>query len=197
MGEARGPRLFFIRHGETDWNAEGRLQGQQDIPINDRGREQAALAGKRLASLRSDAGSLPWIVSPLGRTRETAEIARAAAGLPRDGYDLDPQIKELSFGILEGKTWKEVRREQPELARQREADKWRFVAPGGESYERLTDRIGAWVATAPAEAVVVSHGGVARALMRLLCDLPPERVSGADIWQGRILLFENGRYSWT
>ncbi len=193
---APAPRLFFIRHGETDWNAEGRLQGQHDIPINARGREQAAVAGRRLLDLRPDVAALPWVVSPLGRTRETAEIARLAAGLSRDGYALDERIKEISFGRLEGKTWKEVRRGDPELARQREADKWRFVAPEGESYETLTVRVAGWAETISTDTVVVSHGGVARALMRHLCDLPVERASMADIWQGRILLFEGGRYSW-
>lgn len=193
---APAPRLFFVRHGETDWNAEGRLQGQHDIPINARGREQAALAGQRLRDLRPDAGRLPWVVSPLHRTRETAEIARVAIGLSRDGYTLEERLKEISFGLLEGKTWKEVRRADPDLARQREADKWRFVAPEGESYETLTERVAVWARAVTADTIVVSHGGVARALMRILCDVAVEKASMADIWQGRVLVFEAGRYSW-
>lgn len=190
------PRLFFIRHGETDWNAEGRLQGQHDIPINARGREQAAQTGRRLLNLRPDVARLPWVVSPLHRTRETAEIARTTIGLSRDGYTIEERLKEISFGRLEGMTWKDVRRSDPDLARSREADKWRFVAPEGESYASLTERVAPWTQSVETDTVVVSHGGVARALMRLLCDVPVEKASMADIWQGRVLVFEAGRYSW-
>lgn len=190
------PRLFFIRHGETDWNAEGRLQGQHDIPINARGREQAAQTGRRLLNLRPDVARLPWVVSPLHRTRETAEIARTTIGLSRDGYTIEDRLKEISFGRLEGMTWKDVRRADPDLARSREADKWRFLAPEGESYASLTERVAPWAQSVETDTVVVSHGGVARALMRLLCDVPVEKASMADIWQGRVLVFEAGRYSW-
>lgn len=190
------PRLFFIRHGETDWNAEGRLQGQHDIPINARGREQAAQTGRRLLNLRPDVARLPWVVSPLHRTRETAEIARTTIGLSRDGYAIEERLKEISFGRLEGMTWKEVRQSDPDLARSREADKWRFMAPEGESYASLTERVAPWAQSVETDTVVVSHGGVARALMRLLCDVPVEKASMADIWQGRVLVFEAGRYSW-
>jgi len=68
------PRILFVRHGETDWNAEGRLQGQKDTPLNALGRVQAKEAGRRLGMLASNIDALPWIVSPLSRTRETAEM---------------------------------------------------------------------------------------------------------------------------
>lgn len=193
---APGHRFFFIRHGETDWNAEGRLQGQRDIPINANGRGQAAEAGRRLVGASADARALPWFVSPLVRTRETAEIAREAAGLPALGYEVDRRLIEISFGAWEGFTWKEVRRTEAELARGRERDKWRFVPPGGESYAMLAERMRPWAESLPGEAVVVSHGGVARALMFLLCGLPSGEAPNAEIWQGRVLVFEDGKARW-
>jgi broad specificity phosphatase PhoE len=77
-------RLYFIRHGETDWNVAGRLQGQRDIPLNGKGRDQAAAAGRLLRDLvtASHLGELDFVASPLLRTRETMGLARAAMGLP-------------------------------------------------------------------------------------------------------------------
>ena len=87
------PTVYYIRHGETAWNAEGRFQGSRDIPLNDLGRRQAAAAGGILADLfardgRSEA-SLTFVASPLGRARSTMELVRGVLKLPRDAYALD------------------------------------------------------------------------------------------------------------
>lgn len=193
-------RLVFLRHGETDWNAEGRLQGRQDIPLNPKGRLQAEDAGRAVARILGPAGlgspDLQFLCSPLTRARQTMEIARAAMGLPIHDYALDERLVELTFGDWEGLTWPEVKARAPEAATWREGDKWRFTPPGGESYAMLADRLRPWVAGLDRPAVVVSHGGVARALMCMLGGLPEERASLADIWQGRALVFLNGRYNW-
>lgn len=193
---AGSARVFFIRHGETDWNAEGRLQGQKDIPINPRGREQAAEVALRLREVRPDPGSLPWVVSPLGRTRETAELARAALGLNPERYMLEERLREISFGRWEGMTWREVRKAEPEAARAREGGKWTFMPPGGESYAMLVERVRPWAASLAEDVVAVAHGGVARALMNILADTPGLQAATADIWQGRLLVFEKGRFFW-
>ena len=72
-----GVSIYFVRHGQTDWNAEKRLQGQTDIPINARGRAQARRNGRLLAGYLADPAALDYVASPLGRTRETMEILRA------------------------------------------------------------------------------------------------------------------------
>jgi broad specificity phosphatase PhoE len=97
-------RLIFIRHGETDWNVEGRLQGQHDIPLNGRGRDQAASAGReaRKYIAREGLTDLRYVASPLTRTRDTMELARGAMGLDPKDYALDPRLMELSFGRWEG-----------------------------------------------------------------------------------------------
>lgn len=193
-------RLFFLRHGETDWNAEGRLQGQQDIPLNATGRLQAGNAGRIVArilgpqALRSP--DLLFLCSPLTRARQTMEIARAAMGLPAHDYAIEERIVELTFGEWEGLTWPEVKAREPAAASWREGNKWRFTPPRGESYAMLADRLRPWVERLDREAVVVSHGGVARALMAIVGGLPEERAALADIWQGRALVFQKGRFSW-
>jgi broad specificity phosphatase PhoE len=188
--------LYFIRHGETDWNAEGRLQGQRDIPLNDLGRVQAAEAGVILKSLAPRADDLDWWVSPLGRTRETAERAREAIGLHPTYYKTDDRLKELTFGRWEGMTWRELRQVDPQGAAERKRNKWGAVPPDGESYAMLTVRVEAFLGVIRRETVLVSHGGVARALMTLIGGVPPLEAAVADIWQGKVLVFEAGLCRW-
>ena len=193
-------RLYFIRHGETDWNAEGRLQGQKDVPLNALGRDQAQRAGRKLkkilASRGEDFSTISFQCSPLLRARQTLQLARAEMGLPPDEGRLDDRLIEFTFGRWEGLTWPEVCAVDPGLAHAREADKWNFTPPGGESYAQLTQRLEPWLAEQRGANVVVSHGGVARALMAMIGGLPETRAPTADIWQGRVLVFSNGRFDW-
>jgi broad specificity phosphatase PhoE len=188
--------LYFIRHGETDWNAEGRLQGQRDIPLNDLGRVQAEEAGVILKSLRPETDDLDWWVSPLYRTRETAERARAAIGLHPTYFKTDDRLKELTFGLWEGQTWKDVRRAHPLAAAERERDKWRAVPPEGESYAMLAERVAGFLPVLRRESVLVSHGGVARVLMTMIGGISTATATSTEIWQGRVLVFANGSCRW-
>ncbi len=194
-------RMVFIRHGETKFNADGRLQGQLDIPLCAKGREQAAAVGRYLRDhLRAEIAALElkdaFFASPLYRTRETLEIARSAMGLSPTRYHLAPQLKELTFGRWEGLTWAEVEAKDPAGAKARDADKWNFAPPGGESYQMLLMRIRPWVQSLTGDCFVASHGGVARALLVLLAGVDPKIAGSADIYQGRALIFANGRYEW-
>ena len=194
------PPFFLIRHGETDWNREGRLQGQRDIPLNPLGRDQAAGAGRALLrSLRvrdlAPAASR-YIASPLRRARDTMERVRQAVGLDAAAYEIDARLQELSFGEWEGCTWPDVKALAPLPVRERKRDKWAFVPPGGESYAQLADRLRPWVETICTNDVVVAHGGVARALMYLVTGADRAQVPDADIRQGRVLVFESGRCHW-
>ena len=188
-------RLYFIRHGETSWNREGRLKGQHDIPLNDLGRAQAEEAGRRLKSL-TDPAIVPWVASPLSRTVETAQLARREVGLEADAFARDDRLKELAFGRWEGLTWKEVRHSDPQRAAQREKDKWQTVPPEGESYHLLSQRLSPWLQPLSGEWVVVAHGGVARVLLHDLAEVAPHEAAEIDIWQGRVLVLEKGRYHW-
>ncbi len=194
-------RLIFIRHGETGYNAEGRLQGQKDIPLNGKGRAQASAVGRSLIKLmkpeieRLEAQE-SFVASPLLRTRETMQLARAAMGLPPERYHQSAKLKELTFGEWEGLTWPEVEARDPEGAVAREADKWNFAPPGGESYAMLANRLRPWLDKVTGDRFIASHGGVARALMYLIAGLDPERASSVNIYQGRALIFEKGRFDW-
>ena len=98
------PVIYYIRHGETGWNAEGRFQGSKDIPLNDLGREQAAAAGEILGRVLAQDGhaasALPFVSSPLGRARMTMELARGALNLPVADYGIDARLREIGYGEL-------------------------------------------------------------------------------------------------
>jgi probable phosphoglycerate mutase len=185
--------IYYLRHGETDWNVEGRLQGQRDIPLNARGRAQGARCGEILRDLFArghiDAAGLDFICSPLGRARETMELAREQLGLPRDGYRTDERLTEITFGEWEGYTIAELRNRDPQRVAAREHDKWRFVAPGGESYEAVSRRMRDWYESLTRDAVVTAHGGTARGLMANLGLAKPAAAPLVDIAQGVVYVF--------
>ena len=194
-------RVLFVRHGETAYNADNRLQGQRDVPINARGRDQARSVGRTLRARVSPeidrieaAGA--FFASPLERARETMELARTAMDLPPKLYRLDAALMELSFGAWEGLTWPEIRARDPDAVAARRADKWAFVPPGGESYAMLAERVRGWLGSLAADAFIVSHGGVARALMTLVAGVSGQVAAGTPIGQGRAIVFDKRRLWW-
>jgi probable phosphoglycerate mutase len=190
------PTIYFIRHGETDWNLEGRLQGQKDIPLNDVGRVQAEEAGRRLKELVPNYEDLAYVASPMSRTRETMERLRKAIGLHPESYRLDGRLVELTFGEWEGLTWKEVRKQEPQAAALRERDKWNYVPPRGESYAMLAERVRPILSDLTRATVLVSHGGVARAFLALVCGVSTRNAASMDIWQGKVLVIDGREHRW-
>lgn len=180
--------LVFIRHGETDWNREFRFQGQRDIPLNDHGRRQAERNGRAVASILAD-GEWQLFVSPLDRALETMRIVLEVAGQPDRPFSLDPVLKEVNYGDWEGLTLPEIGERFPDQSLARDADKWGYVPPNGESYAMLSARIEGWLETLTAPTFVVAHGGVLRALMHLLAGLPAHDAPHLAVPQDRIILF--------
>ena len=192
--ESMPPRtLYYIRHGETDWNAEQRLQGQHDIPLNDRGRAQATRCAKILRDLferdRRRVDEFDYLSSPLGRARETMELMRAGLGLAPEDYRTDARLMEMSFGRWEGFTFGELQHRESAALAERERDKWGFVVPGGESYALLQQRVRAWYEGVTRDTVVSAHGGVARTLMAHLGIASPETASLGNVGQGVVYVF--------
>lgn len=194
------PFMIFIRHGQTDWNAEGRMQGQRDIPLNDTGRDQARRNGAALRDYLKEQDislqDLSYFVSPLSRAVETMDLIFGELGLPTDLYQRDERLREITFGAWEGYTIPEIAARSPEQAAARKADKWGFVPPEGESYRMLSSRIDAWLATITHPAVVVSHGGVMRVLQGRLLPMPAQEIPTLDIPQDRFLVWKDGEIEW-
>jgi broad specificity phosphatase PhoE len=191
------PVLYYVRHGETDFNAEGRLQGRRDTVVNAHGREQAAESATLLRDLFARDGrqaqDFGYVASPLKRARETMEILRATLGLDPHSYDIDARLMEISYGEWEGRTLPEIEARTPEVLAERDRDKWDFVPPGGESYRELAKRIGEWYAGLTRDTVVVAHGGGVRVLMALFHVLPRDQSTHAQITQGAVYAFADAK----
>ncbi len=191
-----GVTIYFIRHGETDWNAEARYQGQVDIPLNDKGRGQVRRNGEALRALLPDPASLDYVMSPLGRTRETMAIIRSALGLPPDGARVDDRLREMNYGHWEGKLAKDLPVIDPDGMAERARDWWHWRPIGGESYEDLTQRIDDWLETVDRDVVVASHGGVSRALRGTVFPVPKSEVPRLMVPQDRVLILRRGHMEW-
>ncbi len=191
------PTLYYIRHGETDWNVEGRLQGRHDVALNARGRAQAAHCGAVLREVFARDGrvasELDYVASPLGRARQTMEAMRVALGLDPTAYRTDERLAEIAFGAWEGFTIAELRSRDPRRLALREHDKYRFVPPGGESYEMVGRRMADWYKSLSGDTVAVAHGGTMRGLIGYLGIEPAAASPLADVLQGVVYVFSADR----
>ena len=192
------PLIWFCRHGETAWNAEGRVQGQFDTDLNETGKVQADANGRTLKSLIKDPSGFDFIASPLRRTRETMERVRVGMGLPKGGYLLDDRLMEVHFGDWQGFTLAEIGLVHPELLEARHRDKWNFIPPGAdaENYDMLARRFAGWLQTVKVPTVCVTHGGVVRSLFHLVEGLDGEVASRLAVPQDEVLRLDRGKLDW-
>src|SRR3978361_4585 len=151
------PVIYYIRHGETAWNAQGRFQGSRDIPLNDLGRAQAVASGDILKGLLAGDGdepsALPFVASPLGRARLTMELMRERMNLPPNDYAVDARLREIGYGLWEGLTLPEMQLHDAATFAARNLDKWGVAAPSGESYVSVTLRMREWLESLAADTV--------------------------------------------
>lgn len=191
------PTIYFIRHGETDWNRDRRYQGQKDIPLNQTGRAQAHRNGVALRAHLPAIVDADFLASPLGRTRETMEIIRAELGLSPAGYAIDPRLMELSYGLWEGTLQDDLPARDPEGFAARARDPYRWRPEEGESYADLFARVSGWAETTNRDCVIVSHGGVSRCLRAYVLGLDPEQIPELESPQDRVLILSGGTMRWT
>jgi broad specificity phosphatase PhoE len=191
--------IYFIRHGQTGWNAEGRLQGSRDVDLNAAGEAQAAAVAPRLAAVAGeDLATVDFVASPLLRTRRTMEILRTTLGLPAKDYRTDARLREIGFGAWEGSTWAEIRRRDPAGAAQRDRARWSHRPPGygAESYAMLVERVAPVFTELGERSVVVAHGGVARAMLVALGVLDIYAAPRLGIHQGEVLVVDGQGWRW-
>ncbi len=165
-------RLLLARHGETDWNAQGRYQGQSDVPLSAAGRGQAELLALRLMGEKFDA----LYASDLERAWQTARIIAEKAGVE---VKPEPRLRELNFGVLEGLTFDEAQARHPEAIAAWLED-YNQPPPNGEPLEAFSSRVLSLLESLqkdhPGQSVLlVAHGGPLGELLRLALGLPPER----------------------
>ena len=165
-------RLLLVRHGQTEENNQGRIQGQQDVTLNDAGRHQASMLRDRLAKVRI-AGAY---TSPLARAQETAEILLE----PHDAeLRQDPRLKEFSYGVWEGMTWAEVRNKYPLAFAEWSVDRER-APEGAETLHQVKSRAHQLMGEIRSEhregtVLVVTHGGPLRLMLCCAFGIPVER----------------------
>jgi broad specificity phosphatase PhoE len=182
--------VYLARHGETAWNAEGRLQGHTDVPLNARGRAQALA----LAAVLADRQLCRIVTSDLSRARETGELCAAALGLAPP--TVDARLRERGFGTFEGRTKADLARTEPVLWRKWTSDP-HASPPGGESYLALAERLAAGighVASSYAQperpVLVVSHGAALRAFLAVALGLEVPPLGNGTLYR---VAFREGR----
>jgi broad specificity phosphatase PhoE len=190
------PLIYFLRHGQTDYNAAKRIQGELDIPLNATGRLQAQRNGGLLNELIACKERFDFVASPLSRARQTMEIARAAMGLSAHGYRTDDRLREIGFGEWAGFSWPEIEERDPEGFKRRNADRWNVAAPGGQCYRDMYKSVGEWLAEVTSDTVVVAHYGTARLIRGHVLKLPPDEILRLDAPQDKVLMIDGETLSW-
>ena len=185
--------IWLVRHGQTEFNAAGRIQGAKDSPLTAKGIEQARRIGARVCELVPAEARI--IASPLGRTQHTARLIREASGLPAP-IETDARLAEISLGEWDGMLREDIRKLAPAFDAGESRWNWYFNAPGGDSYEALAERLGGWLEDARAHAgpiVAVSHGVAGRILRGLFLQLPRDEALMLDIPQDAFFSLKQGQ----
>lgn len=175
--------LYLLRHGETVWNRERRVQGHLDSPLTLRGIRQAERCGARLASLVDPRDGWRIVASPLGRAWQTAVIVAEVIGWESGAIATDERLKEIAWGRWDGLTAAEIEAIDAELWQARIDDRWTRPPPGGgETQTALFERACTWLASIEpgARLVVIAHGALGRALRTAYLGLEPAAMLDLD-----------------
>jgi broad specificity phosphatase PhoE len=183
-------RFFVLRHGETHFNVEQKLQGHCNSPLTPKGRAQARAVGTALKAYLGP--EFHFYASSLGRAVQTAEIVRAALGCAETSIIKEPRLMEFALGLWEQRTVPSIKSQHPELAG---AGDWYLHAPEAESFDEVRSRLASWLAELPPQGdiVVVSHALTGIALRGMLLDLSYEDCWRQDLPQDAFFIIAQGR----
>jgi probable phosphoglycerate mutase len=186
--------IYLVRHGETEFNRERRLQGHVDSALTARGLAQAQAVGDLLKDLTDrEPGGWRIAASPLGRARRTAEIVAGRLGIEAAEIAIEPRLIELSWGEWDGRLRDDLAAAYPDTFGR---TNWAFHAPTGETYEEMCARLTSWLGELPPEperrVIAVSHGVTGRILRGLYAGLAPEEVVTQDVPQDAVFRLRHG-----
>ena len=187
--------IYLVRHGETEWNRAGRMQGHLDSPLTPRGEAQARAVGETLREL-IDGDGFDIVASPLGRTRATAALIAEALGVGSPGaIATDRRLKEMLWGEWDGLTRSEIEARNPGALARRRDDNWNHLPPGGESWAVTALRVASFLADMDSDRplIVVSHGGTGRVIRGLYGGLPPDQILALEQPQDAFHLLRDGQ----
>jgi 2,3-bisphosphoglycerate-dependent phosphoglycerate mutase len=187
--------VYLIRHGETLWNKEKRLQGQLDSPLTHEGIRQARVLAGRLSSVQFDA----VYSSDLERARHTAKILTSRSD--KVAVTFDERIRERHFGCFQGLTWEEITKKFPEEAAKERLGNPMNLAPGGESKQQLLSRAQAFfkdiaLRHANQKILVISHGGILNVWTRQVLNIPMDTPRRFHLYNTAINIFEYYDHKW-
>ncbi len=193
MSETRPP-IYFVRHGETEWNRLGLIQGWADIPLNDTGHAQARSIARAFVAHPEVTRECRFVVSPMMRTRQTMAYIEEGLALPKSHASISPSVRELGFGIWEGKPFWELKASPLYPADPETRYSWR--PEGGESYQDGQERLAHWLHGIQDPTVVVSHGAIGRCLIGHLTNMTMRELVGIRMHQGRFCKIQKGVAEW-
>ena len=172
------PNIYLFRHGETEWNTEGRRQGHKNSPLTSRGRLQAKNNARSLQQNSSLAKPIIVYSSPLGRAKDTASIILNELDISTNSIIFEDRLMESSFGKWEGLTDHEIAEQYPDSWKARTADRWNTRPPSGESYADVNSRVGEWYNEVELSltTIVVCHGLTSRVLRGIYLGLSHQEV---------------------
>jgi probable phosphoglycerate mutase len=182
------PQLFLLRHGQTEWNVEGRLQGHLDSPLTSLGLEQAAQQREILKPILSQYPGIKVDASPLGRAWKTAEMAL-------DGHAVSAQdaIKEVRAGAWEGRLRDEIAAEQGMSGSEEDMFELFLQAPNGEGVDALEARCCAYLTSLTQPTIIVSHGVVSAFLRGVLQGMDIVQIAKLAHLQGVVTALKDGK----
>lgn len=181
------PEILVLRHGETEWNSQGRLQGEQDSPLTEVGEQQAARQQAILAQLGPE--RYVWRSSPQGRAWKTARIALQGADVE---IVQDPRLREVEMGRWSGCRRDDLMRDNPGLFEQ-DGLGWYDLAPDGEGLAALAERCQAVLSDLSVPTGLITHGITSRVLRCLAQGLPWEALDQVGGGQGVVYRIRDGQ----
>ena len=179
------PELWILRHGQTEWNVAGRLQGLLDSPLTETGHAQAAAQGRILAGILPR--EVAVISSPSPRALTTGRIA-----MPGQEITQDPRLSEIDLGAWQGHSLSDILATHPEVEAETDPNLWKFHAPGGESLPEMEARVRSFLADLSGPSVLVTHGVTSRLMRCLILGLPVTALSGLPGGQGVVHHLRDG-----
>ncbi|HHD79976.1 MAG TPA: histidine phosphatase family protein [Epsilonproteobacteria bacterium] len=184
--------IILARHGQTEWNKINRLQGWENSPLTELGKQQAKSVAKVIAKLINDSEFL-FFSSSLGRAHDPAKIISSSLA---GNYEIivDPLLKECSYGEWSGLTSSEVKTQRPDEWNNRINDKWNYVIPGGESYSLLSKRAKRWLNTLPEDHTIlaVSHEMIGRTIRGAYLGLNTQETMALKQKNNEIIILKEG-----
>jgi broad specificity phosphatase PhoE len=184
--------ILLVRHGETEWNRERRIQGRLDSPLTERGIAQARAVGRLVSSL-PDKALARVVASPLGRARQTAKIICEQLALCPE-LVTDDRLREISVGSWDGLTYRDIALRHPGIFDGAGRHEWYFRSPDGDTYEAFAARVAEWLCEAVEQRllVAVTHGIVSRVMRGLYAGLPREVALVLPVPQDKVFRLSGG-----